>query len=82
MGVREELEAELRQDDRRGRAGQQCKTCAWLRSLPEEEREAWNEMFADESHSSDGLIRAIIVRRKAGMGESSLREHRKKGHRP
>jgi len=80
MSVQEELAAELAADDRRGQQGQQCKTCAWLRTRPDEEREAWNAHFADESFTTNQLVRAIIERRKGGMGESSLRDHRKAGH--
>lgn len=80
MSIQQELAAELAADDRRGRQGQPCKTCTWLRSLGEEEREAWNAMFADESFTLGQLSRAIIERRKAGMGQSSLRAHRAAGH--
>lgn len=59
----------------------QCKTCAWLRTLDDEQREAWNDLLADESFTDSQMVRAIAERRKAGMGETSIREHRKKGHR-
>lgn len=78
--LKEELEKELRDEAAGRKGGTVCKTCAWLRGLGDEERQAWNDFFADASISGGVLVSAIIQRRKVPIGETALLNHRRKGH--
>lgn len=71
----------------------ECRVCAWLASLSEEDRKEWQKAIADRRFGAEMVANEIMAeinaRAAAGaeaysgqtIGESSVDTHRARGHR-
>lgn len=59
---------------------QQCKTCAFLATLPDKERREWAQAIANPRFSAP-LVAAEIQAEGGDVSEGSVQNHRQKAHR-
>lgn len=69
----------------------ECRVCAWLNLLSEEDRKEWNKAIADRRFGSEMIATEIMAEISSEgyqpaytgptIGESSVDTHRTRGHR-
>ncbi len=71
----------------------ECRVCAWLATLPEEDRKEWQKAIADRRFGAEMVATEIMAEVNAHavdgtneyngqtIGESSVDTHRARGHR-